>query len=416
MQLGYPYPKRTAHLKKLYGTLAKRTYDVRFQGKLQTFPIHNVPVELPKYRLNNGRTLAAQAQYLAKHPDLPTDFFKKDLELEDAQNAQHEILRRMVDERAAREELLDFFRRNEQEQPLILNHDGFVVNGNRRLCAMRILLAEDKQKHKRYEHLDIVILPPATEEEIDDLEAELQIHQDIKADYAWTARAFLYKWRKIEHSYTDDDIARRYQLGKGEVREWIQMLEYADRYLASRDKVEQYEEVEADEYAFRQLTKNRSKLFKTEGQRNVFEQISYCLIDDPEGGRLYEKIPSAGRFFDKVVSRLREDLKLQPVTTTPSDGSLLGGVPDEVSDVLAAVEDKKNSARVRDIVIDVVDGEVAKEKEQKRSDFVFSQVRKASTALIEALNGITESTEKNGISGQLDSITKSVEQLRKWLR
>lgn len=412
MQLGYPYPKRTAHLRNLYGTPAKRTYDVRFQGKLQTFPIHSVPVELPKYRLNNGRTLAAQAQYLAKHPDLSADFFKKDLELEDAQNAQHEILGRMVHEK----ELLDFFRKNEQEQPLILNHDGFVVNGNRRLCAMRILLAEDKEKHKRYENLDIVILPPATEEEIDDLEAELQIHQDIKADYAWTAEAFLYKSRKIEHNYTDDDIARRYQIGKSEVREWIQMLEYADRYLASRDKVGQYEEVEEDEYAFRQLTKNRSKLFKTEGQRNVFEQISYCLIDDPEGGRLYEKIPSAGRFFDKVVSRLREDLKLQPVTTLPFDGGLLGGVPDEVWDVLAAVEDKKNSARVRDIVIDVVEGEVAKEKEQKRSDFVFSQVRKASAALIEALNGITELTEKNGISGQLDSITKSVEQLRKWLR
>ncbi len=412
MQLGYPYPKRTAHLKNLYGVPAKRTYDVRFQGKLQTFSIHNVPIELPKYRLNNGRTLAAQAQYLAKHPDLPHDFFKKDLELEAAQNAQHEILGKMLHEK----NLLDFFRKNEQEQPLILSHDGFVVNGNRRLCAMRALLAEDRGEFKRFESLDIVILPPATEEEIDDLEAELQIHQDIKADYAWTARAFLYKWRKIEHNYTDEDIARRYKLGKGEVREWIQMLEFADRYLESRDKPGQYEEVEADEYAFRQLCKNRSKLFKTEGQRNVFEQISYCLIDDPEGGRLYEKIPSAGKYFDKIVARLREELKLQPLAVKSADGDLLGGLPDEVSDVLVAVEDEKNSTKIREIVIDIVEGEIAREKEQKRTDFVLAQVRKASTALIEALNGITESTDKTGIANQLDSISKSVEQLRKWLR
>lgn len=412
MLLGYPYPKRTAHLKRLYGVTSKRTYDVRFQGKLQTFWIHNVPVELPKYRLNNGRTLAAQAQYLAKHSDLPSDFFKKDLELEAAQRAQHEILGRMISEK----QLLDFFRKNEQEQPLILSHDGFVVNGNRRLCAMRALLSEDKEKFKRFEALDIIILPPATEEEIDDLEAELQIHQDIKADYAWTARAFLYKWRKIEHNYTDDEIARRYKLGKGEVREWVQMLEFADRYLESRDKPGQYEEVEADEYAFRQLYKNRSKLFKTEGQRNVFEQISYCLIDDPEGGRLYEKIPSAGKYFDKIIGALRDELKLEPVVTAPTDGDLLGSVPDEISDVLAAVEDGKNSAKVREIVIDIVEGEIAKEKEQKRTDFVLSQVRKASTALIEAINGITESTEKTGIANQLDSISNSVEKLRKWLR
>jgi len=391
---------------------SKRTYDVRFQGKLQTFSIHNVPIELPKYRLNNGRTLAAQAQYLAKHPDLPPDFFKKDLEMEAAQSAQHEILGRMINEK----QLLEFFRNNEQEQPLILSHDGFVVNGNRRLCAMRALLAEDKEKFKRFEPLDIIILPPATEEEIDDLEAELQIHQDIKADYAWTARAFLYKWRKIEHNYTDDDIARRYKLAKGEVREWMQMLGFADRYLESRDKPGQYEEVEADEYAFRQLYKNRSKLFKTEGQRNVFEQISYCLIDDPEGGRLYEKIPSAGKYFDKIVTALREELKLQPVAATPTDGDLLGGSPDAVSDVLAAVEDETNSAKIREIVIDIVEGEIAKEKEQKRTDFVLSQVRKASTALIEAFNGITESTEKTGIDNQLDSISNSVDKLRKWLR
>lgn len=412
MQLGYPYPKRTAHLKNLYGAPSKRTYDLRFQGKLQTFSIHNVPIELPKYRLNNGRTLAAQAQYLATHPNIPADFFKKDMELEAAQSAQHEILRRMINQK----KLLDFFRENEQEQPLVLSHDGFVVNGNRRLCAMRTLLAEDKEKFKRFEPLDIVILPPATDEEIDDLEAELQIHQDIKADYSWTARAFLYKMRKIEHNYSDEDIARRYKLGKGEVRDWVQMLEFADRYLESRDKPGQYEVVEADEYAFRQLYKNRSKLFKTEGQRNVFEQISYCLIDDPEGGRLYEKIPSAGKFFDKIVASLRDELKLQPIIGRPSDGDLLGGGPDELADVLDAVEDEKNSAKVREIVIGIVEGEIAREKEQKRTDFVQAQVRKAGTALIEAINGITESTEKAGIANQLDSILDSVDKLRKWLR
>src|SRR5439155_3070065 len=142
----YPYPKRTSHLKQLYSASSKRTFDLRFQGHLQTFNIHRVPVELPKYRLNNGRTLAAQVQHLAKHPELPRDFFTRDLELEDAQAVQHAILRRMVDDK----DLLEYFKTHEQEKPLLLSHEGFVVNGNRRLCALRILLEQDKQRYVRF--------------------------------------------------------------------------------------------------------------------------------------------------------------------------------------------------------------------------------------------------------------------------
>src|SRR5436309_317513 len=112
MQLGYPYPKRISHLNQLYSAPSKRTFDLRFQGHLQTFNIHKVPIDLPKYRLNNGRTLAAQAQYLAKHPELHRDFFTRDLELDDTQVVQHEILGKMID----KEKLLDYFRTHEQEE------------------------------------------------------------------------------------------------------------------------------------------------------------------------------------------------------------------------------------------------------------------------------------------------------------
>ncbi len=411
MQLGYPYPKRTDHLKKLYSTPSKRTFDLRFQSRLQTFSIYNVPIELPKYRLNNGRTLAAQAQYLAKHSEAPQDLFKRDLELEDAHVIQHNILQKMVDEK----NLLGYFMTHEQEEPLILSHDGFVVNGNRRLCAMRILLERDKQRYAHFENVDVVILPPATERQIDDLEADLQIHRDIKADYTWTARAFLYKWRKEEHGYTDDEIAQRYELTKPEVREWIQMLEYADRYLASRGIPGQYEEIETDEFAFRQITKVRSKLFKTEGERNVFEQIAYCLIDDSEGGRLYEKISSTGKYLDKVINNLKSALPIASAEVKADDTDLLGGSGDQLVGVLEAVEKENNRVSVRTITAEVVDAELAKEKEKKRTDFVLTQVRKANTSLIEALNGITDTTEKTGIDSQLDSIDKSILSLREWL-
>jgi hypothetical protein len=280
---------------------------------------------------------------------------------------------------------------------------------------MRMLLGEDRIRYTRFEHIDVVILPPATEREIDDLEAQLQIHQDIKADYTWTARAFLYKSRKSEHGYSDDDIAQRYELTRSEVREWITMLEYADRYLESRSCPGQYEQVEGNEYAFRQLAKNRSKLFKTEGERNVFEQISYCLIDNADDGRLYDKIPSAGKHLDKVIAGLRTELNLTPVEPRSGAVELLGGTEETLSDVLEAVENNENFAKIRTIVTDIVDAETAKEKERKRNDFVLSQIRKANAALTDALNAISDTTDKQGIDAQIASIVRSIESLRRWL-
>lgn len=411
MQLGFPYPKRKDHLARLIATPSNRTFDVPFQGALVALNIHKVPIELPKYRLNNGRTLAAQAEYLAMHPEVAKDFFSKDLESDIAQKTQHEILKEMVKEK----DLLDYFEKNKQEEPLILSAEGFVVNGNRRLCAMRELFEPEKEVYKHFQHVEVVILPPADEKDIDALEAQLQIHRDIKADYSWSAQAFMLKKRKDDHRYTVEDLSRLYDMREGEINELIDMLNFADAYLASRGKPGQYHLIEDTKYAFQQLRKTRSsKAIKSEAERNIFEQVAYCLIDKPEDGRLYESIPAVGRYMPKVLEALKAELPLKKAEKKGGH-DLLGGKDDVLVEVAEAVESKSNLEQVRAIVSEVVAAESAKEKERKRGDFVLWQVRKANAALVEAVNGITEDTDHSGIPAQLKSIEGSIDLLRKWL-
>jgi hypothetical protein len=78
MQLGYPYPKRVKLLEELRNTTTGKTHGIRFQSKFDHMQIYSVPIDLPKYRLKNGRTAAAQIEYLATHPKVAQGIFTKD--------------------------------------------------------------------------------------------------------------------------------------------------------------------------------------------------------------------------------------------------------------------------------------------------------------------------------------------------
>lgn len=417
IQFGWPYPKRKTLLDQLSSSTSDKTQLVpSFQGKNDYYKIYSVPIELPKYRLGNGRTYAVQAEYLATNPNTPKDIFEKDWESEEAQQIQHNLLKKMLgkDEK----DLLEFFKKNEQTDALILTHDGFVVNGNRRLCTMRELYELSPSAYP-FDHINIVILPPADEKDIDELEAALQIAPDIKEEYTWYARALKYKKKRDQHNYTVTQLAKIDKVEISEVEDLIDLLDYADSYLTDRGWINEYHRLDQTKYAFIELRKARSKYFKTPEEKKCFEKMAYCLIDDSaNGGRLYETIPSAAKYFDSFVERLRDDLDLQPkefkVEQTVSD--LFGAVEkSNLGDVLEALSDPNKFAQIRDIAIDVVAAEKLKIKEQGKATFVLSQARKANTALIDASNALTNHQDKTGIGQQLESIEVSLEKIKAWL-
>src|SRR5262245_42282213 len=98
------------------------TFDVPFRAKTISLRRIQIRAAFPLYRIQSGRTRLAQAAYLDEHPELPKEFFQ-DPEDPKVQQAQHQILLRMIAEKGLNKDLGD----RGQREPLVLTKDGFVV-------------------------------------------------------------------------------------------------------------------------------------------------------------------------------------------------------------------------------------------------------------------------------------------------
>jgi hypothetical protein len=175
-RFGWPKPARIEEFKKLSANPTGATTRIVFQGKNQDIPIIRVPIDLPKYRMANGRTSSLQEEYLAKNPKVRPDLFSGDDELWDAQEIQHRLLLQYAEQ----SNLQGYFEdtKNTQVDPILLDENGFVVNGNRRLATWRELLFKQAEKYGHFLHIDVAILPHGTDRDIDRLEVKLQIEED----------------------------------------------------------------------------------------------------------------------------------------------------------------------------------------------------------------------------------------------
>ena len=177
-RFGWPLNKRREHFEQcLKGAAATHSTEIKFQGGTRVFPVVRIPIGMPKYRMSNGRTASLQQEHLARNPALTKGFFRADPELDTVQMVQHGLLLEVIED----EGLLKFFSNpaNDQTEPLILDSNGFVINGNRRLTAWRKLHHDEPNKFGHFSHVKAIMLPSCDEKDLDKLEASLQIHEDI---------------------------------------------------------------------------------------------------------------------------------------------------------------------------------------------------------------------------------------------
>lgn len=143
-------------------------------------------IDLLKYRIANNRTNMSQAAWCRdnnKEVDNinRTNWLRnQDAEDEKIQKIQHELLNEINIEQGT---IYKTFLEDDQEEPVVVNSEGFVLSGNRRLSVFRNLFYNNKRPELKY------IVVAFWDQSTEDLENLYEVQQDgrkqVDKDYDW---------------------------------------------------------------------------------------------------------------------------------------------------------------------------------------------------------------------------------------
>ena len=323
-----------------------------FRNRKSDLPFIQVPIELPVYRMANFRTFTDQSDYLSSE-EKPENYFSAGQESEEAQQSQHGLLYRLA-EKGKSDSIVPVsivLEKEGQRQPLLITANGVVVNGNRRLAAMREIFESDRTKYAAFSHIDVLVLPSdATAEEIVDIEANLQAMPETKLDYDWIGEAQLIK-TLVGLGRTYEQVGNQLNRKDKDISYAIQTLAEADLYLKDSLGTEgAYSEIREDaEQLFRDLPKLIEG--KSEIKKQASRVIAWTLFQNKEKlpSRLYDYNAAIGKLADDVLDRVAEELGID---TQRSDAPQQS---DDVGDFDVSLDDEPGVADFQPVIDALMD-------------------------------------------------------------
>ncbi|MCC5970164.1 MAG: hypothetical protein JJU15_09450 [Pararhodobacter sp.] len=201
---------------------------------MRRVPVVKVPASLPVYRFDNGRLIAELHEHAHQSGD-DLDTLRETSDSAGTQALLHRLLMtHAADERGPIQQELRRLR--QQTEPLLITAEGMVVNGNRRLAAMRGLLAEDPQHFACYSEVLVAVLPPdCSAADIDYIEAALQMVPETKLRYGWVNRRLKLRRQLETLKLPRDWVLSAYQISEPEQLEReLAELTLAEAFLSER--------------------------------------------------------------------------------------------------------------------------------------------------------------------------------------
>lgn len=425
VQITAPVSRTATIASKVVATKDKREF-FEFRNRKMELPLIQVPIELPVYRMENFRTFTDQRDYIAAEGK-GADYFAKGQESEEVQQAQHQLLYRLSLKGKADSvvPVSDVLESEGQRQPLLITADGVVVNGNRRLAALRELYAQGS-KFSHFSHIDVLVLPPdATIEEIVDVEANLQAVPETKLDYDWIGEAQLIS-RLVSLGRSHKQVADQLRRKEKDIKYAIQTLAEADLYLKEAPGTSgSYSEIREDA---EQLFGDLPKLLegKTEQMKEASRVIAWTLYQNKGRleGRLYDYNAAIGNLADAVLDRVADDLGIQTEAGGGSgdedaeEGDEFAvdlGDENEVTSFAGVIEALKapdNDAAI-EALIEATQTEIQLDKGQKSGKAALKSVQQAHTKLASVDLSKAEKSTIPKIAKQLEAIRSLVDGLEK---
>lgn len=397
-----------------------------FQDTRHSLPIIRIGIDVPVYRMLNYRTRTAQLKYIYDN-EKPEDFFTVGQENEEAQRVQHGIL--ITYAKRGRAEsvvpILDALRKEEQREPLIITTGGVVVNGNRRLAAMRELFAEDSSLFSNFSHVNCAVLPGnARPEDIKEIEVRLQMRSETKLPYEWVNESLAIQ-ELLNNGKSFIDIARLMNKKKQEVELADQALIEADIYL--REWVGspgKYQLVEDGEQFFGDLAKGL--IGKQSDNLEISRRFAWALFKAENlTGRVYAyKFSFSDRtdeVIESLVDRLGIDMTSQHENSNEEREDDLDIDISNEEDVTSLAplidffDDTSRRKQVTNELVAICDNMIEMNRQGEIGGRALVAVQSANNKLQEVDLSKAEESTYDAIGHQLSSVIERAEKLKKGL-
>lgn len=277
-------------------------------GKKQDLPIYQIDIERLYFNIANGRYADRMLRLKRKNPGVEIDPSKKEWKdkIEKMLAGEDEHTQR---DKAAFEELKEDLKKREQLRPGVVLADGGVIDGNRRLAALRRLWKEKNEDRFRY--FDAAILPTDTDEEDRwRIEAGMQLGKNDRWDYSPINELLkirfgvnMYEQKIADGELTPESnafkLVARELYGKTEqdIREMMDRLALIDEYLDAQKAPGEYDRIEASSEDFLEASKavsaakNRGDMSPAELAKLkhvLFYLIHYNLMNNYEIRKIYQ--------------------------------------------------------------------------------------------------------------------------------
>ena len=247
------------------------TFSVEIKGTLKHLSIFETSIATPKYRVENGLIIRGLHEHLHEHG------VDKSVMDDGGSVEAQEIVEKVLLTMISKENLVNLLEEDGQRDPLILTKQGYVLNGNRRLAAMRLLSSKPKTARK-FQYVKVVLLPQLDESELSAIEMSLQMAIEGKARYNWLDELLVIQ-KNIKQLKMPLELVRvSMKTTAPALKDKLLMYELVSEYLTFIGKEDQYFSVEGEQQAFKTLTQGIKRYEKRNDMQAALQEKAFEII------------------------------------------------------------------------------------------------------------------------------------------
>ena len=376
-----------------------RTHAVLLQGRYRDLPVVRVPQEALVYRIDNGR-LAAELEEQVVRERSSLASLRERGETSEIQALLHRLL-----VGKARDPLGPIYaeleRQGRQTEPLLIGFDGVVINGNRRLSAMRELVAQDPGRYGGFGQVLAAVLPPETgAADIEYVEAALQMAPETKLGYGWVDRRLKLRKQRDELRLPLDQIRAAYRIeDPAQVDRELAELALAERYLdAYCGEPGRYSLVADDEILFTGLNGQLAQI--DAAARPFWEAAGFVMIHGRPADEKPERYARHFPFSPPVPA----DLPASGPRRLAARFGVRDGGPDASQGLVAVFRDRRSSAATARLIADTLDEMRLEEMDLRAPERLLRKVRQAGRLIARLEPGRLSPDQRRTLRGDLAAL------------